>query len=491
MEFAEVRHLDGIRVNFATNETEYIATSNLEAEKPLNQIIYSNVKEIVQQQHFVFDSFWVRAIPAEKIIKEIESGIKETEFFEVTSDTNKASQIYVEFIRSIEKEALLLLPESRAVMHAYDLGIFDVLIDAAVEKKSEIKIICPIDNLNSKIIEWVYNKAPTIKILNGDRSASTVLIVDDKKFFRAESKIFEINPSNQLGFAVYSNSRPSVESFRSFFELLWGAWKLNEELKRIDSMQKEFIAIAAHEIRAPIQPILGISQLLGNTATSEQQRKFFDIITRNAERLRQTVENVLDITRIESHSLKLHRELFNLWDVIKSVVDDIEPHIRYKKIKIQLESHYNNDNKNDNSLDEIIVYADKDRITQVILNLLYNAMKFVNMPVEEEESSIITISLRNDQTEEKHPQNVVVSIRDGGTGIESNMFPRLFTKYNTTSSNNMGTGLGLYICRSIIEAHGGKIWAENNPEGKGATFTFALPLPTNTVSTVKSEDVCI
>jgi signal transduction histidine kinase len=118
-------------------------------------------------------------------------------------------------------------------------------------------------------------------------------------------------------------------------------------------------------------------------------------------------------------------------------------------------------------------------------------MKFVNMPVEEEESSIITISLRNDQTEEKHPQNVVVSIRDGGTGIESNMFPRLFTKYNTTSSNNMGTGLGLYICRSIIEAHGGKIWAENNPEGKGATFTFALPLPTNTVSTVKSEDVCI
>ena len=110
---------------------------------------------------------------------------------------------------------------------------------------------------------------------------------------------------------------------------------------------------------------------------------------------------------------------------------------------------------------DIIVWGDKGRISQVISNLLSNALKFTT------DGSIYIIS-------EKKDDHAIVSIKDTGTGIDSEVFPRLFSKFASKSFS--GTGLGLFIAKSIIEAHGGKIWAKNNTGGNGATFTFSLPI---------------
>jgi signal transduction histidine kinase len=224
-------------------------------------------------------------------------------------------------------------------------------------------------------------------------------------------------------------------------------------------MQKEFINIAAHELRTPIQPILSLSEILRSKIKDTQQVNLLSIITRNAKRLQRLTEDILDITKIESHSLKLNKELFNLSDLISSIIDDYRNHIEKDNVEVKLlyES---------NSKDNIIfVEADRERLIQVISNLLDNAIKFTN----EGSISIIT---------EKKDGQVVVSIKDTGTGIDPEILPRLFSKFATKSERG-GTGLGLFICKSIVEAHGGKIWAENNNiyDGKkGATFTFSLPI---------------
>jgi signal transduction histidine kinase len=221
-------------------------------------------------------------------------------------------------------------------------------------------------------------------------------------------------------------------------------------------MQNEFINIAAHELRTPIQPILGLSETLKSKIKDNEQLTLINVISRNAKRLRRLTEDILDVTRIESKSLKLHKEQFNLNDVTVNTINDIKINRYSNNKKDDIKILYDSDK-------DIFVKADKERLSQVIFNLLSNAIKFTN----DEGGNISIIS------EEKDSQTIV-SIKDRGTGIDSEILPRLFSKFATKSFE--GTGLGLYTSKSIIEAHGGKIWVENNSDGKGATFTFSLPI---------------
>jgi len=222
-------------------------------------------------------------------------------------------------------------------------------------------------------------------------------------------------------------------------------------------MQKEFIDIAAHELRNPIQPILSLSQLLlSKTGDIKQYNKLLDTISRNAKRLNQLTEDVLDLTKIESQSLQLHTEQFNLRDMILNTIADSRNEIKKEyKDNIVLEFVCKND---------IFIEADRGRLNQVISNLLNNAIKFTN-----KEGIKIT-------TSEKKDTHVVISVKDTGTGIDPEILPRLFTRFASKSESKIGTGLGLFISKGIVEAHGGRIWAENNTDAKGATFTFRLPL---------------
>jgi two-component system sensor histidine kinase VicK len=463
MELGEMRHLDGVQGNFGVSETEYLASATLDREKLVPLLIYSNVKQIVKQQQYIFQTLWNKAIPAEQRIEEIELG-KEHEFLEVCPDGIKAAQVYSQFAGLVQSEALLILPSSKALQRQYDIGILHKLVDAAAKRKAVVRIICPLDKDNVKIAEWLSDTGgPTIQLVNGDGSDSTIFVVDGRLLFRAELRSDEVEKfSDATGYAVYSNSKPTVNSFKSFFEMLWNSRLLAEKLKEADMLQREFIHIAAHELRSPIQPILGMAEMIESTLQQKKDASSIkpeeiEMIARNARRLQKLSEDILDIARIESNSLTLHKSLFNLKDVLTLLIEDCKKQIQMdgREVKILYSQ----------SPDDIEVYADKERMMQVLGNLLSNALKFTKQ-------GGITISI--EQSSNDKDQLLTVKVTDTGLGIDQALLMRLFTKFATKSEH--GTGLGLYISKSIVEAHGGKIWAENNSDGKGATFTFTLPI---------------
>jgi len=449
----EFRHLDGIKGNFYISETGYLAPATVhEKGKPASQIIYSNVNEIIEHQKYVFDSFWNRAISAEQRIKEIEEGLA-SEFYEVITDHEKATQTLVDLAKSVKKEALFFLPNDKSLVRVERLGLIDYVVKAS-QSGATVKIICPLSEVNAEIVRRTSERAPEIQVLNGNNSPYGMYIGDGEKFIRAELR----NPnaekfSESVGFMVYSNRKTSVDSFKSIFELLWNERTLNEELKKAYKMQKEFINIASHELRTPVQPILGLSEILKSRISKDRDEyDLIDIIARNAKRLHRLTEDILDVTKIESQSLQLKKEIFNLNEVIMNVLADYGSHVRkINGVKVSLI------NKGD-----FLIEADKRRLNQVISNLLDNAIKFT------QKGSIVISTQRKDNA------NVIVFVKDTGIGIDQEIMSRLFSKF--ASKSVQGTGLGLFISKSIIEAHGGKIWAENNPDGKGAVFAFSLPI---------------
>jgi signal transduction histidine kinase len=189
------------------------------------------------------------------------------------------------------------------------------------------------------------------------------------------------------------------------------------------------------------------------------QEEKLNVIARNAKRLKLLTDDILDVTKIEGQTLQLKKELVNLSHLISNTVE---------KIKNQM-GHDENVELVFNSVDDNVVFveADKQRIAQVISNLVSNAIKFTKR-------GMVFISIKENEQDNNLQKFVVVTVKDTGTGIDSEMFPRLFEKFASKSCK--GTGLGLFICKSIVEAHGGRIRGENNADGKGATFTFSLPI---------------
>ena len=462
----ELRHLDGIKGNFMVSETEYVAPLILfEHGQIAPQAVYSNTKEIVEQQQHIFDNFWSKGISAGNKIKEIEEGV-EPEFLEVITNEDDANKILLELSGSVKKEALFILPTDIAMGRVDRLGVIDCLINAS-QAGAIIKIICPLSERNSQIQRKMSDEAPSIQILNGSTSpAAGVLIVDGLKFSRTElgsSNIdTNIQSSQAARFTVYSNSRPTVELFRSIFGLLWNERTLNEQLRITDSMQRDFINIAAHELRTPIQPILGLSQILSNKLVNTEYSNPLNIIVKNALKLQRLTEDILDVQRIDSKTMNLKKERFHLSKLILDVVREYRSQLQNK-----------NGNKDDdveikaniaNKDVPLFIEADRYRITQVITNLLSNAVKFTM-------KGRILICLQ--QIKGNNPPEVVVSVTDTGQGIDPHILPRIFSRF--VSKSYQGTGLGLYISKGIVEAHGGKIWGKNNDDAKGATFSFSLP----------------
>ncbi|MDQ4022954.1 MAG: HAMP domain-containing histidine kinase, partial [Thermoproteota archaeon] len=454
----DIRHLDGIKANFSVSETEYVASTTLQEGQPLPQVIYSNVKDIVQQQKYVFDSFWNRAIPIEQRIREIEEGI-EREFFEVITNHEKASQIVIDLAESVKKEALFFLPNDKSMVMMDRSGVIDYLIMVSQNSgtTSTIKIVCPISEANLDIVKRISQKAPAIRILNGYNSPYGMYIVDNEKALRVELREPDTEKiSEAIGFSVYSNRKSTVDFFKFVYELLWNERALNEELKRSDKMQKDFINIASHEMKTPTQAILGYSYLL--KSHPEKREEMIQAIQRNAIRLQKLTSDILDVTRIESQTLNLNKEQFNMTELILSIIEDYTS-------RIENDSNSNVKLLYNRPKEDVIAEADKARISQVISNLLSNALKFTR-------EGVISI------TSEKKDSQIVVSIKDTGTGIHPEIMPRLFSKFATKSQS--GIGLGLFISKSIVEAHGGKMWASNNDTNEenrgGASFAFNLPL---------------
>ena len=230
----------------------------------------------------------------------------------------------------------------------------------------------------------------------------------------------------------------------------------NEQLKMQGKMQREFINIASHEMKTPVQAILTYSQLL--QMYPERQKEFTQAINRNSIRLQRLSNDILDVAKIESGAFTLNKEVLDLNEVISHIIDDNKTIILNKNYKVKLNF--------EPFQDTLLIEADKERISEVVSNLLSNAIKF-----NKDGEIFVSVEKKEDDNYDNY---ALVTVRDTGQGIDSDILPSLFSKFITKSFE--GIGLGLYISKHIVEAHGGKIWAENNIDGKGATFSFSLPL---------------
>jgi signal transduction histidine kinase len=457
----EFRHLEGFVGGIAISESEFMTTTSLRDKQLLTQVFYSNAEEVVKQGQYIFNTFWNKAILAEQRIKEIEEGIEPSKT-EIIQDTKESISRANNIIKSAKEQVLMIWATSKTFVIGMNAGV-DKLYSDAISNGAIVKLLIPYGDNIETLVKDLKKVVPQVDIKIADKSLETkitILVVDKREVMTWELRDDKIeNPYEAGGLATYSNNKSIASSYATIFEIFWKQTELYEQSQNFNKMQNDFVNIAAHELRTPIQPIIGLSDLLTRSNyPKEKEREMLDVIARNAKRLQRLTEDILDITRIESKSLALKKERFNLSEILRNVISDFQNQLS-KEYRINNLSLEFVEPEND-----ILVEADRGRISQIVSNLLSNAIKFTD------QGKVSVMAICNEH-------KAIVSIKDTGPGIDPEILPRLFTKFATKSIT--GTGLGLYISRNIIEAHSGRIWAENNKddnEVRGATFNFSLPI---------------
>ena len=465
----QIKHIKNLpAMSFGVSDKEIAVTiESMEGGAPIRSLLLSN--EPLYLKHFssTFEGLWKNGTDVIGRIREIEQGIEPSDI-EIIENPREAMKRAQQIIRLAKHEVLRIYPSLNTFRRHVRIGLID-LLQEVLKNGVKVRVLIPADEDQiSQIADEVVVELPQLEIRSIDKSLQTqmgVIVVD-----RKESLIVELrddtkeNYYDAAGLAAYSNSTPIALSYVSIFESLWKQGELYEQLKAYNIMQMDFINIAAHELRTPIQPILGLSQVV-SPKVGEEEREHMRVIIRNAKRLQRLTENILDVTKIDNHSLKLQRERFNLIDLISRILQDFRNQIDNPNLLLVCQFDEKQEDKN-----FIFVRADKSRLTQVISNLLGNAIKFTK-------EGIISVNVEK-QVKEKEKgikqDEAIISVKDMGVGIDPKLLDRLFSKFATKSF--AGTGLGLFISKSIVEAHGGRIWAENNSDGRGATFIFTLPL---------------
>ena len=526
----ELRHLDGIKGNFAISEKEYLSTSKLQESSLLSEVIYSNVKSIVDQHQFLFETLWSKAIPAENKISEIEQGLGPV-FVDVVQNVERTKELYIHLLENATKEIMIIFPTFHAFIRQENIGAIQAIKDAVKYRNTKARLLMPLkyfdddkmwyvisDNerlLLQSLQQQISSQSPpqqpniqgkslnykesnniisrdvlnqNVEIRHIERTSetkATILIVDKKLSLVMELRDDLKNTFEEaIGLSTYSNSSPGVLSYISIFESLWEISELYEQVKSNDKMQKEFINVTAHELRTPTQVILGCSGILKEHP--ERVKEIVDLIYNNATRLQRLINNILDVTIIENQLLILYKKQFDLREIISSRVEEYRNQIKQDGRDIELIYDQQYDINNDNP---IFVYADKYRIIQVISNLLENAIKFtkkgfISITCDFKNKCDTNCDINIDSAD---IDKIVVKIKDTGIGINKEIFSKLFTKF--TSNSFQGTGLGLYISKNIIEAHGGNIGVQKNKEDdKGVTFYFSLPLSKDCAFNVKQNN---
>ena len=508
-------------------------------------ILSTQNPSLIKYYKFVFNDQWNQSLDARIRINDIRNLTTQEGFTELIENPYKIQQLLINNLKAATTEILIILPSVNAFFRYQEIGVFNILEKKILNNNKEkdqnkliVKILAPTNNDLNKSIISIYNR---IKKINSQKETiefrrieplseinTACIIVDKKKLLVIELKDdSKDNFLEAIGSSTYSNIRSTIFSYVSIFETLWTQTELyesiratnnelqstteelkesleilakvnqeltvtNEQLNKHDKIQKEFINVAAHELRTPTQSIVGYCEMIDTFP--ENTQKYLEPVKRNAEKLYRLTEDILDVSRIESGTLKLEKIKFDLREIIVSLIEDLTTK-KKKEDAINSDKRHKTD-KNANiqlvypelPAQPIFIYADKNRIQQVISNLLSNALKFT-------ENGIITITMEKfkdnnnsnnnsnddyDDDDNEKQEFVCIKIKDTGKGIDPEVMPRLFEKFATKSDR--GTGLGLYISKNIVEAHGGKIWGMNNKNNNnmyvenGAEFGFTLPL---------------
>ena len=460
----QIRHVTTIPpMSFGLSEKEIgVTVENMRGGSLNASAIFSSEPAIVEQFAAIFEELWNRGINAKERIEEIESQTKT--FIDIIENPAEIQKRYHDLVASATQQILLFLPTTTAYRREEKIGIFESL-EKAVARGANIRILLPTDKEIEEKIEQKIKLKKGIEIRKMKTSITTearskILIVDNRTYLMVELKDNSKETFVEaVGSAIISNGKSTVLSYVTMFDSLWRQAELYEKLEAHDRMQKEFVNIAAHELRTPTQAILGYSELLQNDS-GEHAADMLKGLTRNAYRLQSLITVILDVARIESGTLILERENLNLTDLITTAIEDAKNQLKISGKSIEI-SFFHKQIQDVQQKKDLIVNADKDRILQVLSNLLSNALKFTK------EGSIAV-------TTEKVENEVIVKVKDSGSGIDREIFPKLFERF--VSKSEKGTGLGLFLSKNITEAHGGRIWAENNPDGNGAMFAFSLPI---------------
>jgi len=453
---------DSSKINYAIDQLE----SNILVLKQGGKISEIDLKPLPSE----FSDDWYNIYQKWRILKSLTNSImKENQIinpamlFTTTTTTSSTTENEIDtFIKTIQTGALPLVNSSNVLVtklgeHAKNSSQHSIFLHVLFALLNIGVISAFVIYLSKKILKPIFALTTATSALTKGNLDVYVKTKGNDELSRL-SQSFNLMVNSIKNFIIKQN------------ELTKKLEKANEELHHKYLIKEEFINVASHELRTPIQSILGLSELLHFSTIKnitniqdiniQKYEEIVDVIIRNCRRILQLTNDILDVAKIERGSLILNREKFDLREMIIEILREYEHTIKNRNnVKFFFESPESNNNT-------IEVEADKGRLSQVLHNLLSNAIKFTK-------EGQITVIVKRNQNE------IIVSIKDTGSGIDQNLFPKLFTKFTTYSLGSGGTGLGLFISKSIIEKHGGKIWATHNAingEDRGSTFSFSLPI---------------
>lgn len=478
----KIRHVKNlIPINFAVGENELNATMSAMVEgKMVENLLTSNEPVYVRLFSSMFDQLWKDGLDADFRIKDLEEKINPAEI-EIIQNPIQAIDRSWDLAVTARKEVNLMFASLNAFKRQIEMGAFRLLKELTDLYNVKIRMIVPASNEISESVAKAKLIVPKIDIRVIDASLATkitIVLVDQKECLILEVKDdSHVSSYGAVGLSTYSSSPSIVSSYSSIFESFWRQAELFEKMREIENLEKDFINLAAHELRTPIQPIVGFSELLSNKIKDPEQQKLLDAVINNAKRLEKLAEIMLDVARIEKHSLILRKETFDLGRVLNDLVVQYNERIKRSQFVRDAEDERGEKTgkvsiifRQDNNLK---VFADKVRIIQVISNLFDNGLKFTSSGHIYVTATKVDGNANGKDAGERNSPRLLISVMDEGEGINAELLPRLFTKF--ISKSEIGTGLGLFICKGIVEAHGGKMWAKNNSDGPGATFSFTIP----------------
>src|ERR687887_708488 len=389
----KIRHIKNLPpMSFGVSDKEISATiEKMEGGKKIQSLLISNEPSYINHYNTIFNELWKSGIDAVYRIKDIEAGL-DTANIEIIQNPKEGIKRAWSYLKASRSNVSVLFSTANAFRRQINMGLLQLLKEATEQRGVQIRILIPA----SEQIMHIINEAKAICPLVGFRIAEenlqtqiTVVLIDKKHCMIVELKDdTRDNSYDAAGLSTYSDSKSIVLSYASIFEILWKQNELYEQLKVQDKMQKEFINIAAHELRTPIQPILGLTQVIrSKIGDREEEAELLNVISINAKRLQQLTKNILDVTRIESKSLQLNKKQFNLREMVSDAMADCKSQLKeYGSIRLELVSK-----------EDVFVEADDAIIGQVISNLLNNALRFTQQKGEE---GIISVTLEEHKNDD-------------------------------------------------------------------------------------------
>lgn len=503
-------------IYFAVTNSDMMASIERLGNGSINEsILYSNDPIYVRRFKLMFNRMWVDSRAGEEIASLIQRD-EEVPIIEAIESSDRTILLIRDLISSARYEILGILPSFEAFRRQVELGMFEHIRSVSKEKKLIIKVIVTdkiklsggntdiqiggskyhlllrtkgidlqhdsvkvyefkVDGIETMTVRSIYNESirPQMGMVVVDKSRSIVI---EPKESHSE------NALDYIGMSSYSNSTQISKSYATMFDTLWNYAEMfnlfeksYERLKAQDKMQREFIDIVAHELRTPLQSILGLTEIVKERA-KEKERDLLETVSENGARLHRFIENVITTTKLEGFASNNPRYIFDLNLLILDIVNNYRA--RFRNMTKSALSDSRDIHFECYGFDRVYkVNANKLQISMVLSNIIDNAINFI--PAKQR--GLIVISV------EQKGQAVLVRIKDNGEGIHTEIMPRLFTKFATKSF--YGSGLGLYTCRKIIHLHHGGIWAQNNPQNEhGATLSFTLPLVVNSFDESKGKN---